>query len=65
MGARLTVCLGNFGIGWFSSALVERGVLVHPTLLKTWPGKQGGGHVSIERLAINLAKVGDCNENTP
>ena len=55
----LVVCEGqteaNFVKNCLAPALVQRGVLVHPTLLKTRPGKQGGGNVSIERLAINLA----------
>ena len=55
----LVVCEGQteatFVKTCLGPALVERGVMVHPTLLKTRPGKQGGGHVNIERLAINLA----------
>lgn len=55
----LVVCEGQtearFVKDCLGPALVQRGVIVHPTLLKTRPGKQGGGNVSIERLALNLA----------
>lgn len=55
----LVVCEGqteaNFVKTCLGPALLQRGMLVHPTLLKTRPGRQGGGNVSIERLAIHLA----------
>ena len=55
----LVVCEGqteaSFVKACLAPALIQHRVVVHPTLLKTRPGRQGGGNVTIERLAINLA----------
>lgn len=55
----LVVCEGQTEASFVKTCLapdlVQRGIQVHPTLLKTRPGKQGGGNVTIRRLAINLA----------
>lgn len=55
----LVVCEGqteaSFVKTCLAPVLAEHGVVAHPTQLKTRPGKPGGGHVTIERLAINLA----------
>jgi len=55
----LVVCEGpteaSFVKKCLAPTLIEHGIVVHPTLLKTKPGKQGGGNITIERMAINLA----------
>jgi len=55
----LVVCEGqteaSFVKTCLAPALAQCNVQVHPTQLKTRPGKQGGGNVTIQRLASNLA----------
>lgn len=55
----LVVCEGqteaHFVKRCLAPDLIRHDVAVHPTLLKSRPGKPGGGHVTIDRLGIHLA----------